>query len=312
MLAALLWAPSVVYAASNSLSAPSATPTSGTTLTPITLTVRYDGKFAATAVFADVAGRSIALTRLGTPTAATWSGVVTLPPGTWPLSFHATVSQGASPSISGPTLTIAPLPSISTAPDAPAPSTAGPAAGSTGPPAPSGLPVAASASPGSAQTPVAAPAGSVPASQPAPAGHPAGAPPASDAPGPAAPSQADGPRRPADPARIGEPAARPEPPSRERDGERTAQALAAIALVGVTALAIIGSALVAGRRRRPEEEEPPASELATTILARRTARRGRHRLPEDPIVAAIRIGEAQAEPGEPRPARQRRRPARRG
>jgi hypothetical protein len=94
----------------------------------------------------------------------------------------------------------------------------------------------------------------------------------------------------------------------------------AIAIGGIAALALIAwYALLPARRRRfdsgPAEsrESPPASRTAadeqvTAALHRRTLRRGRVRLEEDPIIASMRVGsQTRAEPGVGRARRSARR-----
>jgi len=98
-----------------------------------------------------------------------------------------------------------------------------------------------------------------------------------------------------------------------------------VGLSGVAAVAIIGAALLAaGRRRRPQAEPGPVRAESTQrdevdqLLMRRTLRRKRTRLAEDPIVAALgidgssderrrarrRAGQVDRGPGErPRPER---------
>ncbi len=108
--AALLGAPSAVLAAlPNQLAEPQASPTSGTTLTPFQLSVRYvaaDGD-PALGVSAQVGPLDIPLhLSSGTPLDGTWSVTTLLPLGSWPLQFHATVGQGPTPSLAGPSLLV--------------------------------------------------------------------------------------------------------------------------------------------------------------------------------------------------------------
>ena len=67
-------------------------------------------------------------------------------------------------------------------------------------------------------------------------------------------------------------------------------------LMAMASVALVGSAtLVAGRRRRAETgggtEGAPASDM-TSVLERRTVRRAKLRLDDDPIVAALGVGRA--------------------
>lgn len=102
----LVGAPSTVSAAGNTLSAPEATPTTGTVLTPFVLSVTYSGS-PAVSVTVSVASRTIPMVLSdGSTTQGSWDATVTLPEGSWPTTFGAETSQGRNPSISGPTIRV--------------------------------------------------------------------------------------------------------------------------------------------------------------------------------------------------------------
>jgi hypothetical protein len=111
ILAALLWTPSAVLAAPpNQLAEPHASPTHGTLLTPFHLSVRYisTGGNPALGVTAEVGPLDIPLhLASGTPLDGTWSVSSLLPVGSWPLHFRATVVQGPTPSLAGPSILVA-------------------------------------------------------------------------------------------------------------------------------------------------------------------------------------------------------------
>lgn len=329
VIAALLGAPQVASAAANVLESPSATPTTGTTETVFVLRVRYEGQFPATGVTAVVGTRSLAMSLVaGSASSGTWSAATTLPAGTWPVLYTALVLQGNAPSLSGLTLTVhaAAAPPSTPAPTSvsnprteaggEAPTSGG--GGSTPEPAPVQAPAtsAPAPSPNAAPPPPAAsenrdpsPAGeatpgepieaSAPSAAPAPAGGDGVQPPRTPA-GEAAgtPSRApgaDGAAGTAEPARDGVMAGTHAP----RPGEEAAGPVSAndglfgsvllIALSGMAAVALVGSAiLVVGRRRRPAAA-PAATE--PVMISRRASRLARAaRLDDDPILASLGIG----------------------
>jgi hypothetical protein len=63
-------------------------------------------------------------------------------------------------------------------------------------------------------------------------------------------------------------------------------------LVCVAAIAMVGATIVYSARRQPRDEAPPPSAMdkATAALARRSVRRSKVRLTDDPIVAAMGRG----------------------
>ena len=76
-----------------------------------------------------------------------------------------------------------------------------------------------------------------------------------------------------------------------------------IGLAGVAAVALIGTGLLRSRRDRVKEPAPTAMAQAAAALERRSVRRSKVRLPDDPIVAALGIG-----PDDRRRTRRRARP----
>jgi len=161
--AALLWAPSAAFAAINNLSAPQASPRSGTTSTTFQFAVTYQGAHPATSVRVAVANRSLAMTLAsGSAISGTWTASATLPASlSWAVTFVATVSKGNAPSLSGGTVSVAgpistPVPSSGWSPDLPGPiATPAPTAAPPAPvtPAPTASPIAAPASPATSTGP---------------------------------------------------------------------------------------------------------------------------------------------------------------
>jgi hypothetical protein len=297
-VAALLGVPSVAFAASPELTSPSVTPTTGDRSTPIVLSVRYDGTEPVTVVTAEVAGLAVPMALAsGTTVAGTWTGTITLPPGAWWVTFTATTTAGIAVSEAVTDVTIRVGSSIPTDPTAPTPSGTG--TGSTGSVAPieSGQPAPVAPSVAPMDGPKPAPATTAP-----PTGEPPAHPAATFAPQTLSATPLAEPRDP-DATPRGEtrpgPSAPPEPTGEQAAADMTGRTLAVLGLVGVAALAIVGSTLVVVTGARPEDGELPAEEVAMTILARRTLRRARQRLPEDQIVAAI------APALSPRPAQRR-------
>lgn len=106
-LATFVAAPSSASAASNVLSAGTASPISGKAGTVVTLAVSYDGAHPATSVSASVGTLRVTLVRTsGSATSGRWTGVALPTPGTWTVRFSAGVTQGNTPSLDGPTITI--------------------------------------------------------------------------------------------------------------------------------------------------------------------------------------------------------------
>lgn len=124
LLATFVAAPSTTFAATNALSAPAASPVSGSAGTVVTLAVSYDGSHPASSVSASLGSASPSLGSLsvplvrtsGTATVGRWTGVAVPPPGTWTVRFTAVVAKGNAPSLDGPTITVmnlAPTPRVS-------------------------------------------------------------------------------------------------------------------------------------------------------------------------------------------------------
>lgn len=117
MLAALVGAPPSASAATNILHAPAATPTAGTVGTSFRLHVEYRGTFRATSVKAELVAVSVPMTLVaGSPRDGAWEASVTLPPGTWPLTFGATAERGNNPSLDGPVITVSHSTAVPTGP----------------------------------------------------------------------------------------------------------------------------------------------------------------------------------------------------
>lgn len=322
MIAALLGAPTAVSAAGNELSAAQASPGSGSTSTVFTLKVTYDGKFAVTSVTASVAGRTLIMARIGGSTAkGTWSASSTLPAGTWQVTFSAVPERGNSPSLAGPSVQVgaAATPPPTATPKPPARATTAP------PPAPTPKPPPASTGT-TATTPQPAGASSPPADggivQPGTKDDGDATPTDSDANGGGGTDSDGSPRHGNDPepGADGAPAAtdrtRPSRQEAPANGWTTAAAedatspadglLSVVLLVGmsgVAAVALIGVAMMlAGRRRRHEDETPiptvsvgarvtrSSSVAPETVMERRMLRQARVRMTDDPIVAALGIG----------------------
>ena len=332
--AVLCGAPSSASAAGpNNLSLPQASPPSGTTATTFSFTVTYAGGFPALSVMVDVAGRALPMTLInGTPTEGTWSVATQLEAGTWSPTFRAVASQGKSPSITGPSVTVGtpatptpatPKPTItapsprSAQPDASNGGGAGSGSGFTPPPAApmSTVPPAAPGGPGEKAAPP-GPIGSAPVA-PAQAASTAEASDtdASDAATVSAAPETGGPNG------VGGSGQSAASASRAPSSTPAADTAASIptdsqigplelvlSLGGLTALALFaGFVLLASRRRRAAPEPGPsgadvriagatAEEQVTATLHRRTLRRSRMRLDEDPIVAALGVGAPNAGP----------------
>jgi hypothetical protein len=141
-------------AAPNQLYGPTVSPTSGGTSTVFSFGVHYVGAHPATSVTAVAGTRTIALSLTsGTADDGTYTGSSTLPAGTWSITFNAVASKGNSPSLTGPTVTVAgPSPKPTVAPTA-APTAVPPAPTKTAAPRPAATPAATPA-----PTPAAPPA----------------------------------------------------------------------------------------------------------------------------------------------------------
>ena len=318
IVAVLVGAPSMTSAAGpNTLSAPQASPTSGTSDTLVSFGVTYAGGFPAISVSVSVAGRSLPMVLVsGTPSDGQWStSTIGLPSGSWTTTFSAVASQGTDPSRAGPTITIASVAASPTSPTAVDPGDS--------PAAPS--PDAAASEPATTPAPVAAPASpdpsvvddgtDAPKVSPA-AGTPTGSP-AADESGPVAAPAGHQPAEPAPPSADGgghadvtPPAAAPiertassseAAPAELEAGEPPSVVGPAIAAGGAATLALLAWLLlvrVVARRRRPAAEDtgttepglpapaPPDPQVAAA-LHRRTLRRAKVRLEDDPIVATI-------------------------
>jgi hypothetical protein len=326
---ALIWAPSSVSAAGNELTVVSISSEAGPTATTVTLTVAYAGKFPALGVAAHAGGSILPMVRVaGTATAGTWVAVVTLPEGTWPVTFTAVTERGNAPTATATLVvgepasapTAAPGGGGGPAPDQPTPPGGGGTAShpATAPttPAPSAVPTAAaapaapSAPVGSASaTPTAAADSGGGASTPAGGGSTGGGPAPSGEAGAPAEAAGDG-VEPAD-APVRSYAAAPVADD-STPMDAAAGSLLAVMLACVAATALVGTGMIiAGRRRADDEDEETAGDLhrgvpapALAALERRTLRRAHIRLTpedEDPIIAALRVGT------DPPPVRPRRR-----
>ena len=319
-VAVLCGAPSSASAAGpNTLSAPVASPASGTTEIIFSFSATYTGGFPVRSVSVDVAGRGLRMILVdGSLSNGTWTVATLLPTGSWTPTFQAVASRGKNPSITGPAVTVAPL---TTRP----PPSAPPASTDPGSPARSAQPAAGAAEGGGSHGSPAAPAAT---EQPAATGggssDPAAAPMASAAgavesvdPDPSdAPAGSDTPRR---SAGVAGAAATPAWAPREAKATPTDDATSiptedasgsveiAVGLGGAAALALFAWLLVlAGRRRRTAPGASPvanrirgpagtADEQVTATLYRRTLRRSKIRLDEDPIIASMGVEAADAE-----------------
>lgn len=320
IIAALIGAPTNVSAAGNELSAAQAGPASGTTATTFTFTVTYDGRFPATSVTASVAGRTLAMSRVaGSLSSGTWSASSTLPAGTWPVTFAAVPERGNSASLAGPTVTVAAV----TPPPAATPTPAPKATPAPVPaPVPTSVPTPEVPPGGSTGLPVTppptAPRDSASADDddtispgnddaiPAPGASDRGSPDdegADDLEGaPAATRQVS-------PSMEAAPAAGPTALESSESAIPTTDGLLSIVLLvgltGVAAVALIGVAMMLAARPREGEDEaaiPAAARFATratmpspdttpnAVSAGGMLRQSRVRMTDDPIVAALGIG----------------------
>ena len=131
--------------AASVLSDGSVSPTSGSTATVFTFTVRYTSADTparpAHAVWAQVGTASVTLTKVsGTAQEGVWQGTATLPAGIWQVTFHATTAGDPRPEpLLGPMITVTappPTPTPTLRPPPPPPPTATPAPVLTQLPAP--------------------------------------------------------------------------------------------------------------------------------------------------------------------------------
>jgi hypothetical protein len=72
-------------------------------------------------------------------------------------------------------------------------------------------------------------------------------------------------------------------------GDDLVLTLVLIGLAGIAAVALIGTGVLLARRERVKEPPPNAMAQVTAALERRSVRRSKVRLPDDPIVAALGI-----------------------
>ncbi len=307
----LLGAPSPASAASNALVALPPAPASGTTDTTFVFRVTYAGRFEATAVTAQVAGRTIGMARVaGTGLTGTWSVGTTLPAGTWHATVTAVAAQGNSPSVQTSAVTVTSAPAPPTPPPTPVTGSSVPGGPVPSPdrvgeePIGGGVSPTANAAPASTSPspdPVAAPAtsgggGTDPSGQggtDGAAGEPATGDGGATAPIGGEPAPSDDPRgegvpRPTahTPAATGLTAPTAAdgrtPTTQERrplaDDELTSAVLLG-GLIAVAAVALLGTMLlVLGRRRRPRPDPdlPSAAPASAAAVA------------EDAVAATLR------------------------
>lgn len=187
ILAALMGAPSITFGATNNLTSSHVSPSSGTVDTIFTLTVDYEGKFAATGVTATVGERVLTMTRVsGTTEEGTYKASGTLPAGTWLPLFVATVESGTPPMLTGTAVTIlgpvappTPVPTVGSGGGGPRPSTeqgGGVDPGDVDLPGAGSTPVAAPADGGDADDPAPGSVTATPGPGKSPDGAPGGAP----------------------------------------------------------------------------------------------------------------------------------------
>jgi hypothetical protein len=151
--ALMLATPAGVAAVGAKLTGGTVSPTAGTTATVFQFSVHFVGTASdqAITVTASVAGKSIPLALTGTPRNGTWSGLSTLPAGSWTVIYHSTSTGGTDPpfTVPGQVVVTAPTPT-----PRPSPTTA-PTPRPT--PRPTTVPVTpapgASVTPGASQTP---------------------------------------------------------------------------------------------------------------------------------------------------------------
>jgi hypothetical protein len=260
----------------NELFNASVSPTSGTTATIFTFSVRYrsDKDFNATSVVALAAGRAVPLRLVaGSASDGTFSGTAKLPDGKWRVTFEAQGAKGPNIRLVGPSLVIsAPPPRPSRAPKAtmapaPAPPTPRPT------PRPAKTASAASASPR-----VVPPASSSERASPAADGTASGtARPSSLSPSSSQTDQASG-------TQGGGNAI---PPDAGNGGPP-------LVWFGLVALLLLSAGVfVALARRRPEGQVPPSGDQPSIPTARppvNAHHSGVVEETEDPILAAMGLG----------------------
>ena len=138
------------------------TPTTGTTATLFQFSVHFVGTATdqATTVSVSVAGGSyaLALGSGGTPRNGTWTRSMTLPAGSWTVTYHSTSTLGTNPPFPVPgqvvvtTPTPPPTPSPTVAPTPPPTATPRPGATARPTPRPTSVPATATPGPGTSTT----------------------------------------------------------------------------------------------------------------------------------------------------------------
>jgi hypothetical protein len=317
VVAALGGAPSPASAASgvNPIISATVSPTSGWVTTVFSLTVAYhaDDGTAARGVTASIAGTTVTLARTsGTASSGTWTGAAaSMPPGSWPVTFAADVQHGKDPTLAGPVITVMPL--ATTRPVAPTSGEPSEPVATIGPQQPTpvdGAPPAATAAPSAAAAP-AAPGGTeadAGGASMAAAASPRAATVATPPPAAAVASGATVAAGGASVAAIASSA----PSAPPADGAATVTGrlserlnfwLWPLAGASAAAAALVGLFLLLGAPRSDDDAlatemgaahappSPTANDQATELLVRRTLRHARKRLPDDPIVAALGIGD---------------------
>ena len=340
LFAALLGAPRAVLAAPpNQLSAATASPTSGSTITMFTFGVRYTSTTAAAGVVTvSVAGLTLPMPRVsGSATDGTYRVSSLLPAGSWVPTFEAYPLKGPHPSISGPQIHVAalatPKPSMLPSPTAldVAPPSSAAAEPGDDPATPTALaepqPTAGAVSaPGDeAPAPGSEPAASTP-NQVEPSAGAVTATPGGGGARPAAPvAPAPGTTASGSPESAASPSGNrrspaPGPAAAPFAGSNAAWTTLALAGFGAAALGILAIAwILLGRRRRGDGDQPlPAAAAvspggttehdgapltpSTEQLLGRAARRSRLDPSDDPIVAAMGLSpRSDAAPRDTRP-----------
>ena len=305
MLAALVVAPSSVFAAGEQLSNAAVAPSVGTTATLFELSVRYSSASTPPSnVTAIVAGKTVPLwLASGSSLDGIWSGGTTLPAGVWMVTFQANAGNGSDPSLTVGPVNVSPVGTQPPSTPGSQPSTDGTDPVDVSPPAepkpqtssqPSPTGGAAPASKTAKPSGNAAPAASAAASsrRPSHGGAPQGRSPVPRASNPsggaAAPGQPTNAERSSDPQDVG----------RELVG-----LVLLFGIAGVAAIALLGAAwiLVASRRDRAELSIAPAPTVdpvaqAISTVERRAMRRARLRPSNDPILEALGLNDEEASP----------------
>jgi hypothetical protein len=306
MLAALVVAPSSVFAAAPELRSAAVAPPAGTTVTLFVLSVDYRSSGnPAKGITAMVGDKTITLSlSSGGLTNGTWTGSTTLPAGSWTVTFRAVASKSVQPifatfgpvSVAQVVSQASPAPVSSRPPsDAAASDDATPTRTTEPKPQASVDATASGAAAGAGGT-----------GQPSSGAVPSGA--ASTASDPSSPrspgrggARARSPR--AQPSSSPDGAAAPGQPGADgSDGQGAGQELVSLVLMfgiaGVAAVALLGAVwiLIASRRDRGQ----PSVALATTIdpalsaipsVEQRALRRARLRPSDDPILAALGLND---------------------